>query len=512
MVTAVEYNPRYELLGCIARGTMASIHLARMTEGTGSSRIVVVKRLHREHTFDKNSVAILNEEARMWSSVRHVNVVGAVDLDVIDGVLGLVLEYVEGETLAELVARASERGEPLPLPVAISIVHGVLRGLKAIHEARGDDGAPLGIAHRGISPQAILVGTDGSARITDFEMAVARGKSEGFEGARREDARRNTAYMPPEEILGSPVDEKGDIYAVGVVLWELLTGARLPAGRGGATSAATLSGAADPPSAFRQDVPPELDAVVMRAIAPQAYRRFMTADAFAIALEPWCPAAERAVGEWVRGLAAERLASTRGLVHASGIPIATPTSGSEPSFPGVERPNGAELPKEGLFERTVRKILARTPFAPPANMQHFQWALLAGLASIVVLAYVFLGGMKSEPEATIEEPATAEPTLASHQPAPEPSPVTIATAVPEPVAPEPSTLPAPAPVAASAPVVDAPVRGSSIATPARAPTPKSDASPRPRPVRSAVAPASTAPSSPPPKAAADDPGALKDYR
>lgn len=512
MVTAVEYNPRYELLGCIARGTMASIHLARMTEGTGSSRIVVVKRLHREHTFDKNSVAILNEEARLWSSVRHANVVGAVNLDVIDGVLGLVLEYVEGETLAELVARASERGEPLPLPFAISIVHGVLRGLKAIHDAQGDDGVPLGIAHRGISPQTILVGTDGSARITDFGMAEARGKSERYEGALREDARRNTAYMPPEGILGSPVDEKGDVYAAGVVLWELLTGERLPTGGGGsATSAAALS---EPPSAFRPDVPPELDAVVLRAIAPQAYRRFMTADAFATALEPWHTADERAVGAWVRGLAAEGLALMRGLVHASGIVTESPTSGSEPSFPGVERSNGAELSNEGLFERTVRKVFARTPFAPPANMQHFQLALLAGLASIVVLAYVFLGGMKSEPEATLEEPATAEPTLAAPEPASEPSPVIIATAAPEPVAPVPSTLPTPAPVAEAAPVVDAPVRGVSIATPARAPMPmpKSDASPRPRPVRRAAVPVSTATSSPPPKAVADNPGALKDYR
>src|SRR5262245_48306094 len=117
---------RYELLGQIAQGGMASVHLARMTAKTGFSRLVAIKRLHRQFTGDKNFVAMLTEEARLSAQIRHANVIGTLDLAVIEGALSLVLEYVEGESLAALVKRARELGESISLPFAIAIIHDVL--------------------------------------------------------------------------------------------------------------------------------------------------------------------------------------------------------------------------------------------------------------------------------------------------------------------------------------------------------------------------------------------------
>lgn len=475
---------------------MASLHLARMTTSTGGSRIVAVKRLHREHTFDKDSVAVLSEEARLCGRVRHANVVGMIDLAIIDGALGLVLEYVAGETLAALVQRSAERHEFVPPVVAAMIVRGVLQGLQAAHGARSEDGTPLPIAHGDVSPQKILVGTDGKARLVDFSTAKTH---DGREWSPLGDLRGSTAYMPPEQVLGSPVTEKGDLYAAGVVLWELLAGRNLYACEDEErTSAAVLAGAPAPPSAFHSAVPPELDAVVMRAIAPQAYTRYATAGEFAAALEPWCTADERDIGAWVSALATEQLAAVQHVLHQVGRVEEERSIESNVSIPGVERPSDGHGGKDGPFERAIRKLFAYTPFAPPANMRRFQLSLLAG-GALVVVACVFGGLTRSEPEATVEEPAAEEPMLASPASAPDPGPVTVVTPIPP--APEPTVE-----------VATPPAPSATPARPSRAPS-KSAAAPNaaPRPIRR-PAPASTpttpAVSSPP----ADDPGALKDYR
>ncbi len=494
---------------------MASFHLARRTTDADGSRIVAVKRLHREHTFDKDSVAILSEEARLWGRVRHANVLGMIDLAIIDGALGLVVEHVAGEMLAVLVERSAARHEPIPPSVAVAIVRGVLCGIQAAHEARGEDGAPAPIAHGDISPPKILVGADGKARIVDFSTAKSR---DAVDGAVPE-LRGSTAYMPPEQVLGSPMTEKGDVYAAGVVLWELLAGRSLFAcGDEAQTSAAVLAGATAPPSAYNTAVPPELDAVVMRAIAPRAYGRYATAGEFAAVLEPWCTADERAVGAWVNALAAEQLVAVQHFLDRVGASHDERSVESNASIPGVERPTDGHGGKEGLFERAIRTLFAYTPFAPPADLRRFQMSLLAG-GLVVVLACVFVGMTKGEPEATTE-PGMEEPTLAAPATAPEPEPVMaepaapvapVASAVPvapEPAAPEP-TAPAPrvTPVRATRPAAkSAPPSNTTAAS-------NADSSPTvaPRPIRRSTAPTSTttpAPTTP----TSDDPGALKDYR
>src|SRR5262249_30296932 len=159
----------------IASGGMASVHLGRLRGAAGFVLTVAVKRLHPEHAGVRRFVEMLADEARLGARVRHPNVVPVFDL-IADGAdLLLLMEYVPGSTLAELLRIAAARGERVPPAVVGSVIHDMLEGLHAAHEARDERGAPLGLVHRDVSPQNVLVGADGAARVLDFGVARAGG-------------------------------------------------------------------------------------------------------------------------------------------------------------------------------------------------------------------------------------------------------------------------------------------------------------------------------------------------
>ncbi len=306
-------SARYTILGTIASGGMASVYLGRMMGSAGFSRPVAIKRLHPQLAAQRDFIAMLVDEARLAAQIRHSNVVDTLDLVLSDGALSLVLEYVEGESLSALIAEAAKRGEMVPRPIALAILYGVLRGLEAAHEARNEEGQPLGIVHRDISPQNILVGVDGIPRIIDFGVAKALGR---MLATRPAEVRGKFAYMAPEQLLGRPVTRQVDVYATGVLLWELLVGARLFTGDDErVVCAAVMRGAIPPPSAANPDVPRELDAVVMQATARELSERYLTARELLGALEPWETASDDEVGAWVRRLSAESLAKRHRLLQ-----------------------------------------------------------------------------------------------------------------------------------------------------------------------------------------------------
>ncbi|OJY30223.1 MAG: hypothetical protein BGO98_26145 [Myxococcales bacterium 68-20] len=306
-------SARYTILGTIASGGMASVYLGRMMGSAGFSRPVAIKRLHPQLAAQHDFIAMLVDEARLAAQIRHSNVVDTLDLVVSDGAFSLVLEYVEGESLSALIAEAAKRGEMVPRPIALAILYGVLRGLEAAHEARNEEGQPLGIVHRDISPQNILVGVDGIPRIIDFGVAKAFGR---MLATRPGEVRGKFAYMAPEQLLGRPVTRQVDVYATGVLLWELLVGARLFTGDDERViCAAVMRGAIRPPSEANPDVPREIDAVVMQATARELSERYLTARELLGALEPWETASDDEVGAWVRRLSAESLAKRHRLLQ-----------------------------------------------------------------------------------------------------------------------------------------------------------------------------------------------------
>ena len=213
---------RYTLFDEIARGGMASIHLARLNAAAGFSRTVVVKRMQPDLAHDPQFCAMFMDEARLAARVQHPNVVQTVDVIWEAGELLLVLDYVHGTSLASALRAASLAGQRVPISVANAILAGTLHGLHAAHTATNEQGEALCIVHRDVSPQNVLVGTDGIARLIDFGVAKAVGRLQTTDAG---GLRGKLAYMPPEQVVGN-VAAVTDLYAAGVVLWEAWTGRR----------------------------------------------------------------------------------------------------------------------------------------------------------------------------------------------------------------------------------------------------------------------------------------------
>ncbi|MBX3226862.1 MAG: serine/threonine protein kinase [Labilithrix sp.] len=311
-------NGRYSILATLAKGGMGTVHLGRMKGNAGFARLVAIKQLHPHVSSDPELVAALFDEATLAAQIRHPNVVGTIDVVTANGTLSVVFDYIEGEALSGLIRLAADAGEPsLPRPIALAIVRGALRGLEAAHDARGDDGTPLGIVHRDVSPQNVLVGVDGLARVIDFGVAKALGR---VGSTRPGEVRGKFSYMAPEQLMGKPATRQVDIYAMGVVLWELLTGKRLFAGEDQrAVTTAVIQNQVAPPSEAAPDagIPPELDEIVLRATSGDLGRRHLSARELILDLEPFEKASDDDVGVWVRQIAAHRLAKRAEMVRAT---------------------------------------------------------------------------------------------------------------------------------------------------------------------------------------------------
>ncbi len=302
---------RYLLGDPIAAGGMATVHLGRLMGPAGFSRTVAVKRLHAHLATNPQFVSRFVDEARIASRVRHTNVVQTLDVVSSDGELLLVLDYVHGESLARLRRLATAAGEAIPPDVASGIVGALLRGLHAAHEARSSKGQPLDLVHRDVTPQNILVGADGVTRVLDFGIAQAAGLSQ--ESLTR-DVKGKLAYMPPEQLTGERLDRRTDLFAVGVVLWEVLAGERLFRGDDVTSTIDAIYNRVPPRLSERMlGLSPAVDELLARALSKDARARFESADAMARAVEAAVrPATDRAIAEWVArvgsGVLAERLA------------------------------------------------------------------------------------------------------------------------------------------------------------------------------------------------------------
>jgi serine/threonine-protein kinase len=311
---------RYALYGKIASGGMATLHFGRLLGPSGFARTVAVKCLYPQFAQDPDFSAMFLDEARLVSRIRSPYVVPTLDVVSEDGELAIVMEYVHGESLGVLVpsrsdgeARRPSRPE-VPVEVAVAVLCDVLEGLHAAHEARSEQGQPLGIVHRDVSPQNILVGTDGLGHLIDFGVAKATGR---LQTTREGQLKGKLAYMSPEQLRGEPVTRRSDVYAASVVLWEALVGERLfGAGDEGATVTRVLMGEIAPPSqAVRRNRPSgqtqaieRLDAVVMRGLDRQPANRFETARDMAVALERCVARASAAeVARWLEEVAAPEL-------------------------------------------------------------------------------------------------------------------------------------------------------------------------------------------------------------
>lgn len=316
---------RYALFGQLAAGGMAVVHLGRLLGPVGFARTVAIKHLHPQYASSPEFVAMFLDEARLAARIRHPNVVATIDVVVEAREIFLVMDYVQGETLARLLRAALSRQALLPPALAVNIVLGLLAGLHAAHESLTEQGTPLGIVHRDVSPQNVMVGSDGVARVLDFGVAKAIGRAQL---TREGELKGKLSYMAPEQIRGGAIDRRVDVYAAGVVLWEALTLKRLFSGETDAERMyQVLQSSIPPPSTHAPGVPAALDAVVLRALSARPEDRYATALEMALALERTVPLlSAREVGAWVTDLASDALARRAmqlEAIESSNTPVVT---------------------------------------------------------------------------------------------------------------------------------------------------------------------------------------------
>ncbi len=345
---------------------MASVYVGRAVGSDALSRPLAIKRLHPTYARSAEFVQGLIDEARILSQVHHPNVVQAIDVVRARDEVYVVLDYVRGDSLGSLMGSGKDQLR-IPPPIAIAIAIDMLAGLHAAHEAKDPSGAPLGVVHRDVSPQNVVVGADGLSRVIDFGVAKAQHK---LQQTRAGEVKGKLAYMAPEQIEAGAVDRRADIFAVGVVLWEMLTGRPLfAAATDGATMMRVLTGKVPPPSEAEAEVSPPIDAVVLRATKPIAEERFETAEQMLLALErAGSNASPRVVAAWVQERARDRLAESDRLVSSLFAVVEAqkqiqPEPDPAQTDPGLvpsahTRPDGPAAAKEGPRALTLAFIAA----------------------------------------------------------------------------------------------------------------------------------------------------------
>jgi eukaryotic-like serine/threonine-protein kinase len=270
---------RYDILLPIASGGMATVYLARSRGARGFERQVALKLTHAHLLEDNEFASLALDEAKLASRIRHRNVVTIVDVG--DDPLGLflVMEYIEGDTLAGLLRRAATTKVPMPARIGARILLDTLAGLHAAHELRDDGGSPLGVVHRDVSPQNVLVGLDGVAQLSDFGIAKAANRT-GHTATGV--VKGKVSYMAPEQAKGLPIDRRADVWSAGVVAWELLAQRKLyPSGDGVATLLKVVHDVPPLLRTVRPEIVPEVEAVVAEALSPDVEKRTPSAAAFA---------------------------------------------------------------------------------------------------------------------------------------------------------------------------------------------------------------------------------------
>lgn len=273
----------YVILKQLASGGMAQVYLARKTGQLGFTRPVAMKVILPQFSANKEFVRMFLDEARLAVCLNHNHIAQILDLGEVEGQYFIAMEFAHGMDLQQISKKTRKLGRLLPLPYAAKIVSQVAEGLYYAHTKVDDRGQALNIVHRDVSPHNILLTFEGQAKLIDFGIAKA---TVTFKEEERGVLKGKFSYMSPEQIRGLPLDSRSDIFALGIVLWEVCTGASLYRESSELlTMEAILRKPVPKPRELRGDMPPDLEAVILKALAKRAVDRFQTAYEMHQALE-----------------------------------------------------------------------------------------------------------------------------------------------------------------------------------------------------------------------------------
>jgi serine/threonine-protein kinase len=293
---------RYQIDELLARGGMGEVYRGRLVGSHGFERPLVIKMIRTELLANERAALMFIDEARIAAGLHHRNILQIVDFDLVADGAFIVTELVEGCDLAALLTHLRA---PPRYDVALTIICELATGVHAAHEATGSDGGPLHLVHRDVSPGNVLLGRQGEIKLSDFGVAKTRLRSyHTVSGS----IKGKAPYMAPEQILGEHVDRRADVFSLGVLLFEVTTRSRLYSGKSDANAMKLiLDGSVVDPAERRPDYPPELAAIVRRALARDPEQRYPTALALvdeldALARQRKWSMSCGAVGELVRSI------------------------------------------------------------------------------------------------------------------------------------------------------------------------------------------------------------------
>jgi len=441
---------------------MASVWIARQRGKHGFQKLVAVKTILPKYAEEPRFQQMFLDEARIASRIEHANVTQILDVGEQHHVTYLVMEYVDGDSLSRVERAAAKSGTPIPLGVALRVIADVCGGLHAAHELRDGSGQPLGVVHRDVSPQNVLVTTQGVAKLIDFGIAKARDRLGGDTNA--DQVKGKVQYMAPEQAIGRPVDRRADVWAAGAVLYHLLTG-RAPFEAENDIQTLFLLSSGRAPPALPASVPAAVASVVMKALTHSPEQRLASAEAMQSALEEiMAPmrgeASTAAVASYLASHVGDRAAKRKEAI-ALGLQAAaererlaeimrsntehhagTPEPRSAPSAPGIQEitaePDSSPSPSASSVMTGTSAALT---IEPAPRSRSLRLALVGGAvgASLAVLVVLGVLGMQSASsrKGSSARPAPSAffvPPLASQLPAvaedPAPSAMASATSAP----------------------------------------------------------------------------------
>lgn len=323
---------KYTLLRRLALGGMAELFLALQKSVAGFEKLVVVKRVLPELASDEAFVSMLLQEARIAATLTHPNIAQVYDVGFAEGRYFIAMEHVHGEDLRSIVRQMKKKEvRSFPVEHTLAIVLGCCKGLAYAHEQRDLDGNPLNIVHRDVSPQNVLVTFTGDVKLVDFGIAKAATGAEEKPGK----LKGKVPYMSPEQAQALELDRRSDIFSLGVMLFELMTGKRLFRGANdGDTLRVIVEGNYPAPRSLNPSIHPRLEQIIQRALEPSLERRYQTADEMQVDLEAFIRDEQLAVspislGEWMRTLFDDKLAQQKQML-AEGRQLAEVLAAQSP--------------------------------------------------------------------------------------------------------------------------------------------------------------------------------------
>jgi serine/threonine-protein kinase len=407
---------RYEPIAQIGRGGMAEVLLTMVHTGGGVRRLEVLKQIWPELATDPDFVTMFLDEARLSLRLNHANVVQTYEVLSGGGQLAIAMEYLDGQPLTRVLSRLVRGPNALSLPLRLRVMMNVLAGLEHAHTLTDLDGTPLEVVHRDVSPQNVFVTYDGRVKLVDFGVAKTLA---ALHNTRPGAVKGKLAYMAPEQLQCASVDRRADLFAVGVMLWEILAARRMWQGKTEVDIVSHLAnGRLFPPLPLDASLPPALDAICTRALDPDPDKRYQTAAEFEMELEGVLVGAAdshaRNLGKVVSLAFAPERAERQAVIERSlreysesPTPVVSPT----PAVRQTERRelSGVDI-RVGEFQVAAATSFVKRPGKPSSALKWWRAVALSSLAGTAVAAVLLLGFWRRAPEPEARSAPRAAPS------------------------------------------------------------------------------------------------------